>query len=39
MTIYDDATFTYKIDQIASGLNPTYLCSYPCATCDYSNSA
>lgn len=34
MIIYDDSRFEYQIDQITSGLNPLFVCEYPCATCD-----
>lgn len=30
MTIYDDKSFTYKVDEIAKGLNPSFMCTYPC---------
>lgn len=39
LTIYDDSTYTYAIDKITNGLNPTFTCSYPCQTCSYTNSS
>lgn len=35
---FTDSTFTYKIDQILSGLSPQFECDYPCKTCNLPTS-
>ena len=37
MTSYTDYTFSYTVDNIPSGLNPSLECNYPCKTCSATN--
>lgn len=37
LTVYDKNDFAYPIDQILSGLNPTFVCNFPCLTCSAVN--